>query len=241
MSRIGYSARRREAEIPRDLAISAPVGAAGARLALLGLRNAFTAAAFGCLLCACVVTDPIDFKDEVDVPPVILDDPTLPNGSIIKFEKLAAGDPGAKEIVIDLQIRDDNVHQSLSIRTRITKADGSTILSKCPDTALARQGEPISYYPLTIPQTSLNSGECHKVEVVVSGHFGQCYDDTARANRFFDVVSFDHPDDIARATYWIWEVGNNVLADPVAAQTLVSSCRDTVEYNSKAASGASLP
>lgn len=231
MSRIGHNARKRPAGIARVLRACLARRDAGARLALL---------LCGLLLAGCVVTNPIEFKNEVDVPPVILDDPTLPNGSIIKFEKVEASAQSAKEIVIDLQIRDDNVLLPLSIRTRITKADRSTILSECPDKALARQGEPISYFPLTIPQALLNPGECHKVEVVVSGHFGDCYDDTARANRFFDVVSFDHPDDIARATYWIWEVGNNVLADPTAAQTLVNSCRDTVEYNPQV-SGASPP
>jgi hypothetical protein len=182
---------------------------------------------------ACVVTDPVEFKDEVDVPPIIVDDPALPNGSIIKFEKVEGGAQEAKEIEIDLQIRDDNVQQALAVRTRITKADNTTILSICPDTPLARQGTPISDYSLKIPQAYLNPGECARVEVVVSGHFGPCYTDNKKANDRFDLVSFDHPDDIARATYWVWEVGQNVLGDAKASQTLANSCRGVIEYSSK--------
>lgn len=228
MSRIDPSVGPVLSEIPRDLPVFRTRRAAGAPLASSLLRNAVRTAFFAVLFCGCVVTDPVEFKDEVDVPPFILDDPSLPNGSIIKFEKI---ETGPKDIFIDLQVRDDNVDQALYVRTRITKADNSVILSKCPDGQLARQGQPLSFYTLPIPTSSLNLGECHKVEIAVSGGFTGCYakNDVLQRDRFDWVKD---PDDIARATYWIWEVSNDALADPTAAKNLVNSCNKPIEYQS---------
>jgi hypothetical protein len=229
MSRIGHLARAARAEISRDPGGSPACTGRGPRLASVIARNALWAASIAILLCGCVVTNPVEFKDEVDVPPLILDDPSLPNGSIIKFEKIEGNVEGPKEIFIDLQVRDDNLEQRLYVRTRITKGDSSVILSSCPDAELARQGQALSVYTLPIPQASLNPGECHKVEIAVSGGFTGCYskNDELQRDRFDWVKD---PDDIARATYWVWEVGNDLLADPVRAQTLIKSCNKPVEY-----------
>jgi hypothetical protein len=229
MSRISLASAPRCAKKRRDLAALGRGAGAGARLASRTFWNAVLTALFAVTYSGCVVTDPVKFQNEVDVPPVILDDPSLPNGSIIKFQKeLDPNAPGAKEININLTVRDDNVNQPILVRTRITKADNTVILSQCPDAQLARQGVPLSYYTLTIPQGSLKTGECHKVEVVVSSKFEGCYKNDDTQNSHFDVVA--NPDDIARATYWIWEVGNNVLDSAAASKILVNSCNKTIEY-----------
>ncbi len=245
MSRVTRAEELHQTENSRDLASSVAVSDTGAQFACSGGNRGVTrgvtsvwnallllaaSAVFGAALSGCVVTDPVDFKDEVDVPPSILDDPTFHNGSIIKFEKVEGNAPGAKEIEIDLRIRDENVSQPLAVRTRITTSKGVTFIATCPDILLARQGVPTSDYKLTIPQAYLNAGECHKVEVAVSGHFDPCSRDAAETNKHFGTPAFDHADDIARATYWIWEDGKNVLADPMAAQALLNSC-GAIEYS----------
>jgi hypothetical protein len=188
---------------------------AGLPLALLGVTLLAT---------GCVVTDPIEFKDEVDLPPVIIDDPSYPNGSIIRFERVEGR---GEEIRINLKIRDENTAQVLKVRTLIRRA-ADTIVYTCPETVLA-SGAVLRDYPLSITQSSLNPGECHKVEVAVSGHFERCREDPDLAERLFEEVEETHANDIARATFWIWETSNNVLGVPAATQGLVNSCQ-SLEY-----------
>jgi hypothetical protein len=180
----------------------------------------------GLVLTGCVVTDPVEFKNEVDVPPTIIDDPQFPNGSIILFENVEGG--GEKALRIQPKIRDENVDQVLKVRLMITRA-ADAIVYTCPETALLG-GSTLRDYDIVVPQIYLNPGECHKVDVAVSGHFTRCRDDKELAEKLFADVDEDHSGDIARATFWVWEVSNNVLGNAAATQNLVNSCK-AIEYD----------
>ncbi len=216
-------ARRSAAEIPwlprilRDLGGATSPIAAGARLAFLVRRGGHLATIVA-LLSGCLVTNPVDFNDPVEIPPVIVDSAKLPNGSIVKVN---VDDPGANEIRLPVTIREDNVSRVLKVRTRITKSD-TTIEYTCPEPELLPTGTNLRSYDIVIDKTSLNRGECARVELVVSGSFGTCQIDQYVDLRF----DFAQPtDDIARATFWIWEVSGSALADAQSALRLANTCK----------------
>ncbi|HEX7477066.1 MAG TPA: hypothetical protein VF331_04625 [Polyangiales bacterium] len=179
----------------------------------------------------CLVTDPVTFKDEVNVPPVIIGDRKIPVGSIIKVDVTAAG---PNELRIPVTIRDENVGQELFERTLVTKSNGYVFYT-CPEPSIPPSGSVNrSDFQIVINKTDLNPGECHRVDFVVSSRFTHCEnavsdggpldnEQVATVVGLFDQAS-DFTD-IARARYWIWEVSGGALSNPQAAQALAESCK----------------
>jgi hypothetical protein len=169
------------------------------------------------MLSGCLVTNPVDFNDPTEIPPVIVDSAKLPIGSIVKVNM----DERPNTIRLPITIREDNLSQVLKVRTRITKSN-TIIEYTCPETEIPPTGTNLRPYDIVIDKTSLNRGECAKVELVVSGSFTTCVIDQ-RTDALFDYAV--PIDDIARATFWIWEVSGGVLADPQSALRLANSCK----------------
>ncbi len=198
------------------------------------------------LLSACLVTDPVEFEDEQNRPPVIFeaigpDGVRIPLGSVITTDNpISAGGGGGaagtgsivgnNELELRLRVRDENLSQPLRVRMRVRKPNDVTIPYQCPEPEIPPSGGDVREYELGIDKTALDIGACHRVEVVISSRFNRC--STANpdvADQLFDETFED--DDLAYASFWVWETSMDPLTSPEAALRLAKSC-ETLDYGS---------
>jgi hypothetical protein len=245
----------RSTEFPRDLAHTGEAAKPGAQLAVckrsrrsrLGLGQALAFCGVT-LLGACLVTDPVEFEDEKNEPPVIFeavgpDGVRIPLGSVITTDNpISTGNggggqagapsiPGNNELELRLRIRDENLSQALRARVRIRKPNNVMIPYQCPEPEILPNGTEVREYEFGIDKTALDISTCHRVEIVVSSRFSRCNNsDPEVADELFDETFED--DDLAYASFWIWETSMDPLASPEAALLLAKSC-ETLNYGSE--------
>jgi hypothetical protein len=168
-------------------------------------------------LSGCLITNPVEFEQEENVPPVIVDAARSDNpiGSILEVD-FSAG-PG--RIAIPVRVRDENLFEDLVARIRVV-----TLSVPEPDflpVDIPEQGELMRDLTVFVESGEIAAGECQQLELVVSGSFvlGEEPD-------LFDVVI--EPGDIGRASWTIWEVSLDPKAmsesGAGAAQNLVLTC-----------------
>jgi hypothetical protein len=166
-------------------------------------RRAVFHAVAATMLSACLVTDEITFPEEVPYPPTIVDVPgsEIPIGTILWLDiDQRTGHP-QNEWRIPVRIRDDNVDQELQTRYRVLR-EGSLLPPWTPD-VIAPSGSPTREdYEVKVRFGDLRPGQCHRLELVVSGSFLRRTDP-----RFFDVLNDEGEmnGDIARASWTILE------------------------------------
>lgn len=166
----------------------------------------------------CLVTDQITFEEEPNVPPVLLKAPGVKEdlGSIVWIDRSMRPTWDLR-----LKVRDENVEQDLVAHFRV-KHEGeefppfdSIDLPAPPDGSVLRD-------LLVIVQTeTLYVGECHRLEVAVSGSFFPFEERPTPA--FFDALRGPE-DDIFVGMWWIWEGPGEMQATPEAKARLVESC-----------------
>jgi hypothetical protein len=163
-------------------------------------------------LSGCLVTDPIDFPEPVSYPPSISDAPGgVPIGSTFWIDLGAE----VNEWDLPVRIRDDNVEQALAARHRVR-----TERNPQPDwieVEIAPSGTPLREYTVKVSSGPIEQGQCHLVELVVSGSFFKRNDPA-----FFDAVL--EVDDLARASWTIWEGRGELDTLPADKAVLIDSC-----------------
>lgn len=164
------------------------------------LGRVFLLVALVFTLSACLVTDEIQFPEDVPYPPTIIDVPgaEIQIGSIVWVD---LAEHPQNEWRLPVRIRDDNVDQTLEARYRVVwQEDLSPMWAK---DEIVPSGSPTREdYDVKVRFGDLQPGACHHVELVVSGSFLR-----RTENSFFDVLNDEGQsnDDIARASWTILE------------------------------------
>jgi hypothetical protein len=146
------------------------------------------------------VTSAEQFPEETQVPPIVLDTPALPIGSIL---------------------RDDNLDDQLEVQAELSVVGQSMSERICPQLPIAATGRANrDQFTLVIDRARIKQGACSKVDVYVSKEFrGSCTEDT----QAFALPSTKG--DLAHALFWIWEMSQDPTANPGAAQGITTTCQ----------------
>ncbi|HET6333583.1 MAG TPA: hypothetical protein VFG30_10240 [Polyangiales bacterium] len=160
------------------------------------------------------MTSAEEFPEETQVPPVVVDTPDLPIGSIVAFDL-----NNENELRLNITVRDDNIDDDLEIQARLSVVGQSMPEYVC-DTPIMKTQEPQrAQSPLIVDRSKIRPGACTKVEIAVSSRFAR---PCATNPELFGIPLRE--DDVGRATFWIWEMSGNPAANPTAAQGIVTSC-----------------
>jgi hypothetical protein len=174
------------------------------------------------------VTDTIPFDREPIEPPDIRDSPTSPRKIGDVFFVDASKPPPSWPMQV--LVREKDPQRKLIARQRIydpSKTDLS--MSPPPFTTvvvpLGSLEEPeLREVSFEVRKSLLNPDTCYRLELVVSGSFGE--DDVN--NAYFDLIRVeDEAHDIDSAKWWVWEGERARLMDAMdseAAQKLLLSC-----------------
>ena len=186
-------------------------------------------AALSCgLVGGCIVTSEAEFPEEQQVPPVVLDTPALPIGSIIAFDRKDG------EVRLTISVRDDNLEDTLEVQAELTVVGQPNPVRVCagPNVKINPSTEAVREpFVLLIPGASVRPGACNKVTVFVSREFnGTCTDAEQRG---FGVPALGKSD-LAKAQFWIWEMSRDPVSNAEAAQDLVNTCQTTIITRSAA-------
>jgi hypothetical protein len=195
---------------------------AGSRLAsvLLVSRAALSVVLVACS--GCLVTSEYEIPDPTNVPPIIQDDPA----SIAKIGSIIWLDSENPQNwpQFSVRVRDEDTEQVLDARWRLVKQGepmpAFTVLQPLPAGKLVRELQ------FRVESTRLSDGECHHLELAVSGNFWK--DRATGMDRtepvFFAEVMGDFPDDLALASWWIWEGQGNMQTTDDEKGRLLDSC-----------------
>jgi hypothetical protein len=177
-----------------------------------------TAASVLCVVLwsGCLVTDEITFNDEPDLPPEILSSPSSePIGGVFWVDK---SDRRLTEVPITVGIRDENVRQGLTAHWRLRRREGEELPMFVSDDVPAGD-EPVRDFTLHVQTGDLVEGECHRLELAVSGSF---YINKTSNPIYFDKVPEGRESDVTYAWWLIWEGRNDLVGSEY--EKLVSSC-----------------
>ena len=180
-------------------------------------RFAWVVGALGFLpfaLSGCLVTDEITFDEEADLPTVIVDVPSskTPIGSIVWLDKDAQPFWEFK-----VRVRDENLSQTLKAHYRVVTEDNA--LPDFVERVLPATDTVLRDLDFPVMSESLRDGECHHLQLVVSGAFF----DLLRPE-LFDIVQPGREADIAYASWWLWEGPGDMLATDPDKARLAQTC-----------------
>lgn len=189
--------------------------AAGVSFAYLSRAWFFAAVSCG-LVGGCVVTSAEEFPDETQVPPIVLDTPDLPLGSIIAFDQRRDN-----ELRLPITVRDENIDDELQVQVQLSVVGQSMVERICPEAPIPKSGQADrAQFQISIGSARIKPRACSKVEVFVSRRFaGTCTDDEG-----FALPSFSRSD-LARGRFWIWEMSGDPASEAEAAKGIVTSCQ----------------
>lgn len=177
------------------------------------------------MLAGCLVTEGVKLEDE-NLPPSFVDitgSPT-PIGSLIEVTKTNA----PQELKFELQVRDENVEQTLVYRyylsTRnLTTNNPEPTIGPTDDKDVGLQGSLLRPLELRIDTTSLTAGRCYRLDLVVTSEFAH-----GRYNPPWDEPALDN--DLARAS-WFISVSDSKTID-ISIKACPSSPYKPTEYTS---------
>jgi hypothetical protein len=158
----------------------------------------------------CLVTDKITFPTEPDIPPMILDAPgtSTPIGTILWVNKATK-----PEVRLPVKVREENATQPLEAHWRVLTVGNDAP----PFEVLPLPQGLLRDLDVVIQTSSLHMGECHRVELAVSGHFF-----TSKKPAFFDLTPLD--EQVARASWTLWEGRGEAQATAEEKAKLIDSC-----------------
>jgi hypothetical protein len=165
-------------------------------------------------LSGCLVTDPIEFEAEQGSPPVLLDIPGTPTplGHIVWLDSRAQS-----SWRLTLRVRDEDLGQALTAHYRFVR-EGESTPDFEPRVDVRPTGTLTRDFDISIQAGQLRVGECHRLDVAVSGSFFEGRDSPI----FFDEVREEG--DLARGTFWLWEGQGEEVATQQEKARLVESC-----------------
>lgn len=182
---------------------------------MASLGRACSLVALAPMLSACLVTDEIQFPEDVSYPPTIVDVPGAEIiGAIVWID--LEGHP-QNEWSFPIRIRDDNVDQTLDARYRVVP--GGETLPLWTQDEIAPSGSPVREdYEVKVRFGDLKPGKCHRVELAVSGTFVK----RSRPSPGLFHVTTDE-DDLALVSWTIWE-GTGASATTGEKALLIDNC-----------------
>jgi hypothetical protein len=117
----------------------------------------------------CLVTENVTFEEEENIPPALYDEPGSKTliGSTLSFNR---DDLEAGEIVFSLQVRDENVLQTLKTRYELrSPQETSPLIEVGPEVGIS--GEPIRHFEFAIPVSAIRPDYCYRLQLVVTSGF----------------------------------------------------------------------
>lgn len=174
-------------------------------------------AALGCgVLGGCIVTSEATFPEEEQVPPVILNTPELPIGSVIGYDSSRSTQP---EVRLGISVSDENIEDTLEVHTELSVVGQPTVERVCTMAIQPSGRAERERIEILIPKSQIRVGACNQVTVFVSREFvGTC----------LDPVGFGKPQlgrtDIATAQFQIWETSDSPQLNEKAALQITSTC-----------------
>jgi hypothetical protein len=186
-------------------------------------------AVLGLVASGCLVADPIDFEPPRNNPPafVIEQRPKLQVGDILFVDNRAA-----PSWSYTFRVRDPDVTQPLEVHWRIINGSDADP-DREPTKSLPVNGSTIREFDIVISSVRLNSDECHRIEVAVSGSFLKPFEGDDEEFGLF--LERSDRDDLALFSFWIWE-GELSSND---SQKLIDTCMARPSEPSVVSAGAS--
>lgn len=190
------------------------LGATGLRVAhslvVLGISSAALVLSTGCL-----VTEDILFEGQDDVPPSFVFRPRSvpPIGDILEVNADTREVEGMTNLEFNVQVLDPNVQQALETQIRLrtlanaSPASNELLVINEDGLDIPGTGSAVRDFRFSFLTTVLREGQCHQLELAVSGDFQEGADD----ERYFALPT--RPGDVAVATWWIWETSISVNPD----------------------------
>jgi hypothetical protein len=191
---------------------------AGSRLASFPLsRAALSAVLVACS--GCLVTSTYEIPDPTNVPPIIQDDPA----SIAKIGSTIWLDSETPQGTFRVRVRDEDTEQVLDARWRLVQQGvplpAFTSLPPLPAGPLVR---PLDF---SVAGTQLSDGKCHQLELAVSGNFWKdAFGEDRTDPIYFAEVTPEFEDDLALATWQIWEGKGSTQTTDDEKVRLLDSC-----------------
>jgi hypothetical protein len=173
----------------------------------------------------CLVTDKITFPTEQDFPPSIVSgDP--PIGRIIWINKLLF----AQGWTMKATIVDQNVDQLLKARYRLVQVGEPAPIFEEITVPMPMAGDSKRDLSFTVQSDRLLTSRCDRLDLAVSGSFPN----NMRPDQFdFSRVE----DDIAEASWTIWEGLGDVETSKLDKQMIADTCPDTVTLKPNTTTG----
>jgi len=171
----------------------------------------------------CLVTDRVTWR-ETTVPPIIQEESASPRiGSILWLNK---NDVQRTEWAFSVFVQEADSSRVLSARWRIVTRNDTmptfTQLEPLP------AGKTLRELTFKVGSNQLSDGECHHLELAVSGSFVAMIDPRTGKDAtewyWFDVTTLGKENDVGFASWWIWEGRGSVGATPEEKVRLVESC-----------------
>lgn len=183
----------------------------------VGRRVSGLVAALSCgLVGGCIVTSEAEFPEEQQVPPVVLNTPDLPIGSVVDYDLRSQ----SNDVRLGISVRDDNLEDTLQVQAEITVVGQPTPNRVCPMIDIMPSGNAVrEQFGLVIDRAKIRQGACNRVEVFVSREFaGTCTDRNGFA------VPQLGKGDLATAIFWIWEMSGDPLSNGDGALAITNTC-----------------
>lgn len=153
----------------------------------------------------CLVTESVEFEEEENLPPALYDEPgsKTPIGLPVPVNR---DEQETGEIVFSLQVRDENVLQTLKTRYELSSPlEIPSLIEVGPDVGIS--GEPIRHFEFGIPVSLIRQDYCYRLLLVVTSGFSN------------DLKLWDKPlldGDVAKARWLIVEEGADTKDCPYA-------------------------
>ena len=116
----------------------------------------------------CLVTESIEFEEEKNYPPALYDEPgSYPIGTAIPINR---DEQETGEIVFSLQVRDENILQTLKTRYELSSPlEPNSLIEVGPEVGISY--EPIRHFEFGIPVSLIRQDYCYRLLLVVTSGF----------------------------------------------------------------------
>jgi hypothetical protein len=148
----------------------------------------------------CLALDKVELPEIPDYPPALLDHPdtAYPSSGIIELD-FSGPDPMPETLPLTVVLRDPNIRQSLTYRVFVDGTPGEPRLRvsetvEVGENDIAQLDREVT---INVPVVYLAPPLCHRIELIVSGEFGNGVDQRQplRANDFASMVWWVHSTD----------------------------------------------